>query len=885
MSNAAFISRFSPQRSSPEDLEAILVQREPLLRDCVEKVSNSILTANKHQQLLVGPRGAGKTHLLTLIQHRIGKNKKLKNRYYLAWLGEDDLSTSFLRLLVRIYQHLQQRYPEVFDGTALAQIFGLDAEIARAKLQQLLVERIGSKTLVLLIENLDAQLKQMSEAEQRNWRGFVQNHRIVATVASAQRLTDELTGQQHCFHGFYQVRHLMPLQVDDARAMLEKLAVLRQDLPLAEFLATSRGRARVQAIHHLAGGNPRLYVILSEFLNREGLESLVQPFEQMVDTQLTAYYQERMRWLSPQQQEIVQLLCRHRLPMAVKDIAAQLFNSQQTISSQLKLLKDLGYVAPHSVGRESHYELAEPLMRLTWQVKQNEAGKPLALLVDLLRIWFDCSELSDRLTVLPTGSQIAPYVTEALAAFERGEPNLRDEMHLFSLGLIDAELCDESELAQLQDIAEELNQPKAWMKLASAMAHHDRHDEVIDCATKVIDAELDDEELRANGFWQRIVALRNLDRNVEARADAAQLQTMRSTSIFTRLLALVLDAGSEKSDTIISGLEPLLADAKSKQERSVVLMCRAQQYINNGNYSSAVCDLSEVLEIRVTPLHVYALKLRAKCLVILGDFTGSESDATAALAVGGMSKRDEVALRALRGQIYQSTQRTDEALADFQIADSLDLGKNPLSAESSLRYFFVLATELDENGRLSSLAPSAFHRFLSRLDSESKAKYEKKDISGALGTLLFSIVENQSPIDQLALVIRKIGVELAILGWINHLGSALIHQLREWQPKSYKGEKLKRRAWLTLWQSMAQTHVELEIPVRIMQTAFALFDSGDERVLLGLPLEEREILCQALAEREAKPVTQKKLVKKPKVIVEKLGRAVRQANTGKIAKN
>ena len=855
MTSASFISRFSPQRSSPEDLEAILVQREALLSDCVDKLSASISSENKHQQLLVGPRGAGKTHLLTLIQYRLGKSKKLKDKYFLAWLGEDDLSTSFLRLMVRIYQHLQQRYPDAFDAAALQEIFGLNPEIARAKLEHLLVERIGKKTLVLLIENLDAQLKQMSEAEQRNWRGFVQNHRIVATVASAQRLTEELTEQKHCFHGFYQVRHLLPLQVDDARAMLGKLAALRGDVALTEFLATARGRARVQAIHHLAGGNPRLYVILSEFLNREGLESLVQPFEQMVDTQLTAYYQERMRWLSPQQQEIVQLLCRQRLPMAVKDIAAQLFNSQQTISSQLKLLKDLGYVAPHSVGRESHYELAEPLMRLTWQVKQNNPGQPLALLVDLLRIWFDRSELSDRLSALPTGSHIAPYIAEALAAFTRGEPNLRDEMYWFSLGLIDEEQCDEHELTQMTVIAEDLNQAEAWLKLAQAMFHHDRHAQAITYATKAINDDQVSETLLALAIVVRIKALRCLNRNEEVDADLAFLGTMGHIDSPTQLLAALVETDIPKA---ISILESLLADSESDMSKSNLLMARAHIHVAGNDDNGAIDDLTRVLSLFETPFRLKALRLRAECLFRMGYFARSLSDASAALSAEGMTKEEALALHFLRAEIYSLTQKPDDALADFQIADSIELGKNAASAEASLRYFFILGTHLADSLEIPSIAPAVFYRFLSRLDSESKQKFEDIGVEGLLGIWLFSVKQNESPIDHLIPVVRKIGVELAVLGWLNHLGAALINELHESQPKSYKGEKLKRRAWLKLWQSMAETHVELAIPARIMQVAFELFDSGDEHVLLKLPLEEREILRQALARSEASTAQGKK---------------------------
>ena len=70
---------------------------------------------------------------------------------------------------------------------------------------------------------------------------------------------------------------------------------------------------------------------------------------------------------------------------------------------------------------------------------------------------------------------------------------------------------------------------------------------------------------------------------------------------------------------------------------------------------------------------------------------------------------------------------------------------------------------------------------------------------------------------------------------------------------------------------MAETHVELAIPLRIMQVAFELFDSGDEPVLLKLPLEEREILRQALARPEENAGQGKKTrARKPKVALKKL---------------
>jgi DNA-binding transcriptional ArsR family regulator len=153
---------------------------------------------------------------------------------------------------------------------------------------------------------------------------------------------------------------LQRLTADEATALLQKIALINGDADLEAFLKTPRGRARIRAIHHLSHGNHRLYVVLSELITKESLDELVRPFEEMVDEQLTPYYQERLRWLSPLQRKIVELLCQRGQPIPVKDIADRLFASHSTITPQLKNLREMGYVVSTPRGRESLCELPSP---------------------------------------------------------------------------------------------------------------------------------------------------------------------------------------------------------------------------------------------------------------------------------------------------------------------------------------------------------------------------------------------------------------------------------------------------------------------------------------------------------------------------------------------
>jgi tetratricopeptide (TPR) repeat protein len=50
------------------------------------------------------------------------------------------------------------------------------------------------------------------------------------------------------------------------------------------------------------------------------------------------------------------------------------------------------------------------------------------------------------------------------------------------------------------------------------------------------------------------------------------------------------------------------------------------------------------------------------------------------------------------------------------------------------------------------------------------------------------------------------------------------------------------RQWASIWKEAAGSYVELELPLRLLEAAVEYQESGDDRVLLALPLEEREIL-------------------------------------------
>jgi DNA-binding transcriptional ArsR family regulator len=426
---------FTPSRTDPKDLEAIFVQRHELLADAVDRVRESALTGHKHHLLFVGPRGCGKTHLITLLVNRVLADESLSDRLRVAWLNEDETCTSLLDLLLKIHTALGKRYPDDFHPEQLDAAYELKPSAALEFVSGKLLAALGERTLLVAMENLDSIFDSLGDSGQKELRAFIQENPRFTLVATAQRLVDELSDRGSPFFGFFQTEHLKTLTVELAAELLGNIARIQKKDDVAAFLATSRGRSRVRALHHLSGGNHRIYIVLSQFITRESIDTLVGPFMKMVD-ELTPYYQERLRWLSPLQRKIVEFLCTCETTVPVKEIARRLFASQPTISSQLQSLREKGYVDSNQRGREFLYEISEPLMRICVEVKDSQNAQPIRLLVDFLRVWYEDDDLRKRQERIEPASVACAYM-EAAIQRNVAEGSLRKRIFLQELeGLI-----------------------------------------------------------------------------------------------------------------------------------------------------------------------------------------------------------------------------------------------------------------------------------------------------------------------------------------------------------------------------------------------------------------------------------------------------------------
>jgi hypothetical protein len=405
---------------TPDALEAIFVQREDL-RNLLERVGISALTRDKYHTLLVGPRGLGKTHLISMIYYRLQALGELKDHILIAWLREEEWGISCFRdLLLSILRALP---PPTAGNSQMEQrlesLYSLEMSGVEAAASAFIQELVGNRTLVILAENFDDLIQKLGHAGEAKLHRFLKEGCSCCMIATSPGPVGRIFPPGSPFRqDFFRVQQLSELTFEDAIQLISKIARFQGDEELISLIGTGRGRARVRALRYLAGGNHRAYVIFAPLLARESIDQLIKPLMETVDD-LTPYYNSRIAALPLGQRKIIEYVCEDRHPVRIADVARSCFLSAATASTQLENLCKTGYLQSLKIGDSRYYELREPLMRLSFEVKKNR-GKPIGLLLDFLRLWYSPAELKQRLEVLPSQGAADQNYVPSLEALEKG---------------------------------------------------------------------------------------------------------------------------------------------------------------------------------------------------------------------------------------------------------------------------------------------------------------------------------------------------------------------------------------------------------------------------------------------------------------------------------
>lgn len=411
---------YNPRKKTYEQLESQMVgeDRWEILNAVLSEMEIKKGEGPKQHWIVVGPRGIGKSHLMTLLYHKIKNKKVLKDKWIAVLFPEE------LRRVSSLYGFLERALREVLN-----EMEGVDKEspvvkTLREKMDEVrktpqkeradnffsliswFYEETG-KHIVLITENLQYLLgKKLSVIEQKKIRAFLQTSDSLLIIGTATTVFEGLHDHSHPFYHFFHVRRLEELSFEDMKIMISGILARRGKLESAEEFIDKD--VRLRALYSFTGGNPRMAIFLADILSTELPEEMLDIMDMILD-ELTPYFDAIMSKIPDYQEEIINVLAEFEPAQSPAEIAAHLEMSQNTVRKYLKLLKDDGYIRiVFSQGKSNYYCLNEYLYRIWYQMRDSSHREETRWLMELLLILYSKDILHNerqRLVAIPNKEQ------------------------------------------------------------------------------------------------------------------------------------------------------------------------------------------------------------------------------------------------------------------------------------------------------------------------------------------------------------------------------------------------------------------------------------------------------------------------------------------------
>ncbi len=808
-------STFNPSIMPPAQLEATLVDRNGTVDQVLNLFAKSGVGKAKNGVLLVGPRGIGKSHTVAVIHHRLAEQRSSRKKFAIAYLREDEWGVASLAdLLLRIFEAL--KYEEIDLSKFDINYSDKTPVEAESAIWNLLVTALAGRSLVLIVENLDTIFANIGLAAQSRLKSMM-TAASCFWIATSTTLNADLRDERSPFNSFFDVIRLEELSTARAVSLLKRIASYRRDTSMEKFIASPVGRARIRAVQHLAGGNSRIFVLFYDILHKHDSAELIddrvlEPLQRMIDA-LTPYYQSKMASLSPLQQKIVLFLSQRRVPVTVASIAKGTFSTSQTISSQLKQLLDDRYVRVNRLGRESYYELAEPLMRICIEAKSHD-GLPLRLLVEFLRYWFYREELEKQLSSIDEPGETYHYLKAALKEYDSsdGHQHLTPEIGRLCVALTLAAPNKEAEraeeLATVSKIAED------WGHYVHALTNLGRSADAIPDVEKALRKNPNDVETllalsRAYAWADRVdEALSTYARAIELNPKFS-LTWLEQGATLTKL--------HRYEDAIVSfgtalKLEPKLSDA--------VRFAKAEAFIRNDEPEKAIKELFPIIETKAEEYGVLAHYGWA--LLKLGKFKDAITYLNRATK---LFPQDRVAMTHLGIGLRQAN----------ELERSLKALKRAYEMLPSSKW-------------------TAFNYCVSLLDA---AKYDKaaemfpgEIVAHSIMHLLLDIFAKDHKQGSLQIEIEKLERASNDQRWQQAFGGALTEFLGVIAKEDLSTEKIRQlRTWQLASQELYEKRDQYQIYLVVLKSLVDFKSGAGLSSLLVLPLEQRRLIVSETEEQ------------------------------------
>ena len=384
--------KYNPGFLSDDELVASFCVRTSEFESIVEMLRECTGSSNPHQ-IVIGPRGSGKTSLLLRVAAEVRRNTGLSSGFFPIVFAEESYEVAtagefWLECLSRLAAqascregdpNLRRTYEElrtIHDDWTLAE---------RCLVTLLDFSDREGKRLVLMVENLNMMFRDMADAD-AGWRlrKLLQIESRIMLIATATSRFAEIDNPDHALYDLFRVLTLQPLDTNECAVLWETVS---GRCPQPET---------IRSLEVLTGGSPRLIAIVARFGAERSFRELMADLLDLVDDH-TEYFKSHIESLPAQERRVYLALAELWKPATTREVAARSRLETSKCSAQLTRLIERGVVqVAGGSARRKQYYLSERLYNIYYLMRRSRGPDSLIeALVKFMESYYSPHELRD----------------------------------------------------------------------------------------------------------------------------------------------------------------------------------------------------------------------------------------------------------------------------------------------------------------------------------------------------------------------------------------------------------------------------------------------------------------------------------------------------------
>ena len=385
------VRKYNPGFLTDVELMASFCVRKAEFDSLVELLRECTGPSNPHQ-IVIGPRGSGKTSLLLRVAAEVRRDPDLSARFLPVVFAEESYEVSnvgefWLEALSRLADQAphRDRAPDLHLTCQDLRTIQDDQTLGERCLGALLdfSDREGMR-LVLMVENMNSMLRDMSERD-AGWRlrKILQTEPRIILLASATSRFAEIDHPDHALYDLFRVLTLQPLDTKECATLWGTVS------------GTPPPRQTIRPLEILTGGSPRLVAIAARFGAELSFRELMDDLLDLVDEH-TEYFRSHIEALPAQERRVYLALADLWKPATTKEIAERSRVDTSKCSAQLTRLIERGVVQVTGGSlRRKQYYLTERLYNIYYLLRRRGPGSLIQALINFMESFYSRSALRD----------------------------------------------------------------------------------------------------------------------------------------------------------------------------------------------------------------------------------------------------------------------------------------------------------------------------------------------------------------------------------------------------------------------------------------------------------------------------------------------------------